>query len=151
MNHIAKADSLFGDAKRLADQIENPTFQLTLFLDGTEPADSLRLSEQEIEGRIRGYVYEGFEVSITKDGSTVELVVREPAQEGEISVSSSLPQAEIEQIIGVVRSETSEIVVSLEDYENGVLVKTGVLHGHHWKLRRGQTEWKVIQRAQWCT
>jgi hypothetical protein len=144
MNHIAKADGLCGDAKRFAAQIENPRFQLSLYIDGLEPAASLRLLEHEIEGRIRGYVYEGFHVSIMMDGSTIEIVIREPTEDGAISVSSALPQVEIDKIIGVVRNETSEVIVALEDHGNGVIVKTGILHGYHWKLRKGRTEWKII-------
>lgn len=66
-------------------------------------------------------------------------------------VTSTLPQAEIDEILRCIQRETDDEIVSLEDEERGVLVKSGRLHGYHWRMRRGRTEWKILQKLQWCS
>jgi hypothetical protein len=68
-----------------------------------------------------------------------------------MELSSTLPEADIDQILAVIRARTDEPIVFLRDGEFGPEVKTGSLYGHIWQVRRAPSGWKVLQGAEWCT
>jgi hypothetical protein len=68
-----------------------------------------------------------------------------------MGISTTLPEADIEQILAVVRARTDEQIISVTDGEFGPEVKTGRLYGHVWVIRRASAGWKIMQGLQWAT
>jgi hypothetical protein len=68
-----------------------------------------------------------------------------------IDISTLLPEADVEQILAVVRARTNEEIISIRDAENGPQVKTGRLSGHLWKVRRAPSGWKILQSLPWAS
>ena len=68
-----------------------------------------------------------------------------------MEISTTLPEADVEQILAVVRARTDEQIISVTDGEFGPEVKTGRLYGHVWMIRRASSGWKIMQGLQWAT
>ena len=68
-----------------------------------------------------------------------------------MEISTTLPQADVEQILAVVRARTDEQIVAVSDGEFGSEVKTGRLYGHIWQVRCVPSGWKILQGVQWAT
>ena len=68
-----------------------------------------------------------------------------------MEIRTTLPEADVEQILAVVRAQTDEPIRSLVDGELGPEVTTGRLHGYVWQVRRAASGWKVLFKHQWCT
>ena len=68
-----------------------------------------------------------------------------------MEISTTLPEADVAQILAVVRARTDEQIVSVSDSEFGPEVKTGRLYGHIWQIHRAPSGWKILQGVQWAT
>jgi hypothetical protein len=68
-----------------------------------------------------------------------------------MEIKTTLPKADIEQILAVVRIQTDEPIRSLVDGELGPEVMTGRLHGYIWQVRRAPSGWKVLFKHEWVS
>ena len=68
-----------------------------------------------------------------------------------MEIRTTLPEADIEQILAVVRAQTDEPIRSLVDGELGPEVKTGRLYGYTWLVRRAPSSWKVLFKHEWAS
>jgi hypothetical protein len=68
-----------------------------------------------------------------------------------MEIKTKLPEADIEQILAVVRAQTDEPIMSLVDGDLGPEVMTGKLYGYIWLVRRAPSGWRVLFKHQWVT
>lgn len=77
MNHAEVADSVILRAQYLAKEFQIVDFAVCeVSVDGEEAR--ITISQSEIEGRIRGYVYQGYDVAVEIE----KLVVTVTAKDG---------------------------------------------------------------------
>ena len=76
MNHVEKADSLILRSKYLAKEFMLSDYALrTISVDDEEAV--FPIQESEVESRIRGYVYEGFGVSVDVNNLVITITARD--------------------------------------------------------------------------
>jgi hypothetical protein len=68
-----------------------------------------------------------------------------------MEIRTTLPEADIEQILAVVRAQTDAPIRSLVDGELGPEVMTGNLYGFTWLVRRAPSGWKVLFKREWVS
>ena len=68
-----------------------------------------------------------------------------------MEIKTTLPEADVEQIVAAVRSQTDEQVMSVADGDLGPEVRTGRLYGHIWQVRRAPSGWRVLFKHQWAS
>jgi len=68
-----------------------------------------------------------------------------------MKIKTTLPEADVEEILAVVRAQTDEPIRSLVDGELGPEVTTGKLYGYIWQVRRAPSGWKVLFKHQWAS
>jgi hypothetical protein len=68
-----------------------------------------------------------------------------------MEIATKLPEADVEQILAVIRARTDQPVVWLRDGDFGPEVMTGKVYGHIFKVRRAPSGWKIMQAGEWCS
>lgn len=66
-----------------------------------------------------------------------------------MEIKTSLPQADIEQILNAVRARTRQPITLIEDGTFGPWVFTGRYWGWKWWLHRTDSGWEVKSKHIW--
>lgn len=76
MNHVETAEKLILRANYLAKEFQLSSFAMKL-ISTDEEEDSFPIQESEVDSRIRGYVYEGFGVSVDVENLVIVITAKD--------------------------------------------------------------------------
>lgn len=66
-----------------------------------------------------------------------------------MEISTQLPDADVQQILALVRARTDAPIRWFRDTERDPEVMTGKVFGHTWVFRRAPSGWKILQALPW--